>query len=34
MLDFFGAALPWIVMGLAVAIAITYMSSKKKGKDM
>ncbi len=34
MLDFFRAALPWVAMGLAVAISITYMSSKKKGKNM
>lgn len=34
MLDFFRAALPWVAMGLAVAISITYMSSKKKGKNI
>lgn len=30
MRDFFNAAFPWIIMGLVVAIAVGYMSSKKK----
>lgn len=30
MVDFFSAALPWIGMGLAVAIFIVYQDAKKK----
>ncbi|MDP4182000.1 MAG: hypothetical protein Q8942_13030 [Bacillota bacterium] len=30
MVDFLQAAFPWIAMGIAIAIAITYMSSKQK----
>jgi lipoprotein signal peptidase len=28
--DFFNAAFPWIAIGVAVAIILTYMDSKKK----
>jgi len=27
--DFFNAALPWIAIGIGVAIAMTYFNSKK-----
>ncbi len=30
MVDFFKSALPWVVMGLAVAIFTSYENSKKK----
>lgn len=28
MMEFFQAAFPWVIMGLALAISITYMSTK------
>jgi hypothetical protein len=31
--DFFNAAFPWIAMGFAVAIILTYINSKKKKQD-
>lgn len=33
MVDFLQAAFPWIAIGIAVAIGITYMSSKQKKVD-
>jgi hypothetical protein len=30
MQDFFSAALPWIIMGLAVAVVLVYFSLKDK----
>ncbi|MFW5981071.1 MAG: hypothetical protein ACOCRU_00685 [bacterium] len=33
MKDFLSAALPWIAMGLFVAIATVYMNSNKKNKE-
>lgn len=31
--DFLKAAFPWVAFGFAVAIVLTYMSSKKKKQD-
>lgn len=31
--DFFNGAFPWIAMGLAFAIIITYLNSKKKPQN-
>ena len=31
--DFFSAAFPWVALGIAVAVIITYMISNNKNKD-
>ena len=31
--DFLSAAFPWVAMGLAVAISLTYLNWKEKMKD-
>lgn len=32
MSDFIGAAMPWVLMGLALAIVIAYLSNRSKEK--